>query len=80
MGTRLNASQSPLMLPTEVAIMLRVKLVTIYRMVEARELPSIKIGRIIRFHRKDLEERLSEARKTGKFSDTSGRKKGKKNG
>lgn len=45
----------------EVAERMRVSRMTVYRLVEARELPATRIGRSVRINRDDLERYLRDA-------------------
>jgi excisionase family DNA binding protein len=47
--------ESPVLTVTDVAAMLHVHRVTIYRLLEQRKLPAFKIGRIWRFDRREVE-------------------------
>ena len=49
----------------ELAELLCVKPLTIYRMVQRKELPHYKIGRSVRFRRDDIEAYLKSRRKPG---------------
>lgn len=57
-------SISPLLTIDEVAKFLRISKTSVYRLVERRELPFCRVGRTLRFTRKDLETYLA-ARRVG---------------
>lgn len=46
--------------PTEIASVLRVSKMTVYRLIHSGELPSVQIGRSYRVHRKALAEYLNK--------------------
>jgi excisionase family DNA binding protein len=54
----------PLLTPGDVATLLGVKRCTIYELTRAGRLPSVRVGRAIRFLRTDLEAWLNEQRGT----------------
>ena len=49
----------------EVAEYLRVNKYTVYRFVSEKQLPAIKLGRKLRFDQSDVEEWLTQRKRTG---------------
>lgn len=45
----------------EIARLLRVSKMTVYRLIHAKEITSVQVGRSFRVHRKDLQAYLSKA-------------------
>lgn len=66
-GTRLTNFEngSPFMTVTEVALLLRVSTMTIYRLVKAGELPAVRIGRSYRLRPEDIDKYLSQSMGNG---------------
>ncbi len=60
MSQQFDASQSRLMTVGEVASVLRVSSMTVYRLINAGELAAVRIGRSFRVRAEDLDEYLAE--------------------
>jgi excisionase family DNA binding protein len=59
MSQQLDASQSRFMTAGEVASVLRVSTMTVYRLINAGELPAVRIGRSFRLRSEDLDRYLA---------------------
>ncbi|MDA8309092.1 MAG: helix-turn-helix domain-containing protein [Actinomycetota bacterium] len=60
MSQQFDASQSRFMTVGEVASVLRVSSMTVYRLINAGELAAVRIGRSFRVRAEDLDEYLAE--------------------
>lgn len=60
MAQELDASQSRFMTVGEVASVLRVSTMTVYRLINAGELPAARIGRSFRVRTGDLDQYLAD--------------------
>ena len=60
MAQQLEGTQSQFMTVGEVASVLRVSSMTVYRLINAGELPAVRIGRSFRLRAEDLDRYLSD--------------------
>ncbi len=60
MAQQLESTQSQFMTVGEVASVLRVSSMTVYRLINAGELPAVRIGRSFRLRAEDLDRYLSD--------------------
>ena len=60
MSHRIESVQSRLMTVGEVASVLRVSTMTVYRLINGGELPAVRIGRSFRLRPEDLDRYLAE--------------------
>lgn len=68
-STPLKSAITPLLTPNDVASILQVKPVSVYRWAKMGFLPSIKIGSAVRFVESDLAAFLDERRKASTRQD-----------
>ena len=58
-----EGNSAGLLTPEQVAEMLQVKLNTLYSWTHQRKIPHLKVGRLVRFSRRDLEQWIERQRK-----------------
>ena len=62
-------NKTGLLTPEQVAEMLQVKVSTLYSWTHQRKIPHLKVGRLVRFSRKDLEQWLQTKHKVPQETD-----------